>query len=236
MGIRSLLMKIFDPYHYSSEAYIKYLRDKGVHIGEHTVIYAPRHTFIDTQKPYIISIGSYCKITQGVVILAHDYSISVARRVFGEFIGGTRPTQIGDNCFLGINTIILPGSKIGNNCVVGAGSVVKGIYPDNVVIAGNPAKIICSLEEFHQKHKKNWVEDAKACATEISRNTNRKPTVEEMRDGFYWLYTARTKENIEAHRSFFDLSGDDFEDICTSFLKSTPLYSSFEEFLDDCDI
>ena len=85
--------------------------------------------------------------------MAHDYSISVARRVFGEFIGGTAPTKIGDNCFLGMNSIIRPGTTIGNNCIVGAGSVVGGVYPDNVVIAGNPAKVICTLDEILSKKK-----------------------------------------------------------------------------------
>lgn len=101
MNIKNLLKRIIDPSHYSSEAYIQYLRNSGVHIGEKTIVYAPRHTSIDIQKPHLISIGSYCKITTGVIILAHDYSISVARRVFGEFIGGTAPTKIGDNCFFG---------------------------------------------------------------------------------------------------------------------------------------
>lgn len=99
MNIKNLLKRIIDPNHYSSEAYIQYLRNSGVHIGEKTIVYAPRHTSIDIQKPHLISIGSYCKITTGVIILAHDYSISVARRVFGEFIGGTAPTKIGDNFF-----------------------------------------------------------------------------------------------------------------------------------------
>lgn len=126
MNIKNFIKRMVDPNHYSSEAYIQYLRNNGVHIGEKTVVYAPRHTSIDIQKPYLISIGSYCKITTGVIILAHDYSISVARRVFGEFIGGTAPTKIGDNCFLGMNSIILPGTTIGNNCIVGAGSVVGG--------------------------------------------------------------------------------------------------------------
>lgn len=126
MKLMSLVKKMIDPNHCSSEAYIDYLKRNGVHIGEKTVIYAPRHTSIDIQKPHLISIGSYCKITTGVIILAHDYSISVARRVFGEFVGGTAPTKIGDNCFLGMNSIILPGTQIGNNCIVGAGSVVGG--------------------------------------------------------------------------------------------------------------
>ena len=199
MNIKNLLKRIIDPNHYSSEAYIQYLRNSGVHIGEKTIVYAPRHTSIDIQKPHLISIGSYCKITTGVIILAHDYSISVARRVFGEFIGGTAPTKIGDNCFLGMNSIILPGTTIGNNCIVGAGSVVGGKYPDNVVIAGNPARVVCTLDEYYQKRKNRWVDDAKRCALEIYHNTGRLPTIEEMKDGFYWLYaplicTSNTRE------------------------------------------
>lgn len=196
MNIKNLLKRIIDPNHYSSEAYIQYLRNSGVHIGEKTIVYAPRHTSIDIQKPHLISIGSYCKITTGVIILAHDYSISVARRVFGEFIGGTAPTKIGDNCFLGMNSIILPGTTIGNNCIVGAGSVVGGKYPDNVVIAGNPARVVCTLDEYYQKRKNRWVDDAKRCALEIYHNTGRLPTIEEMKDGFYWLYAPRTQESV----------------------------------------
>lgn len=203
MNIKNLLKRIIDPNHYSSEAYIQYLRNSGVHIGEKTIVYAPRHTSIDIQKPHLISIGSYCKITTGVIILAHDYSISVARRVFGEFIGGTAPTKIGDNCFLGMNSIILPGTTIGNNCIVGAGSVVGGKYPDNVVIAGNPARVVCTLDEYYQKRKNRWVDDAKRCALEIYHNTGRLPTIEEMKDGFYWLYAPRTQESVESHKNFF---------------------------------
>lgn len=201
MNIKNLLKRIIDPNHYSSEAYIQYLRNSGVHIGEKTIVYAPRHTSIDIQKPHLISIGSYCKITTGVIILAHDYSISVARRVFGEFIGGTAPTKIGDNCFLGMNSIILPGTTIGNNCIVGAGSVVGGKYPDNVVIAGNPARVVCTLDEYYQKRKNRWVDDAKRCALEIYHNTGRLPTIEEMKDGFYWLYAPRTQESVESHKT-----------------------------------
>lgn len=52
------------------------------------------------------------------------------------------PIIIGDGCFIGANSILLKGTTLGKNCVVGAGSVVHGSFPDNVIIAGNPAKII----------------------------------------------------------------------------------------------
>lgn len=236
MSLTNIIKRIIDPNHCSNTAYVEYLRRNNVSVGDHTIFYAPRHTSVDVQKPHLVSIGSYCKITTGVIILAHDYSISVARRVFGEFIGGTAPTKIGDNCFLGMNSIILPGTTIGNNCIVGAGSVVGGGYPDNVVIAGNPARVVCTLDEYYQKRKNRWVDDAKRCALEIYHNTGRRPTVEEMKDGFYWLYTQRRQENIDNHNNFFTLTGDDYEDICSKFLTTEPVYSSFDDFLKDCGL
>lgn len=53
-----------------------------------------------------------------------------------------RAIMISDGCFIGANSIILKGTTLGKNCVVGAGSVVSGTFPDNVIIAGNPATII----------------------------------------------------------------------------------------------
>lgn len=53
-----------------------------------------------------------------------------------------KPVIIGDECFIGANCLILKGTKLGRNCVVGAGSVVSGSFPDNVIIAGNPARIV----------------------------------------------------------------------------------------------
>ena len=58
----------------------------------------------------------------------------------------TKPVDIGENVFIGVNAIILKGSKIGNNCVIGAGAVVSGEFEDNCVIAGNPARVVRRLE------------------------------------------------------------------------------------------
>lgn len=54
----------------------------------------------------------------------------------------SKEINIGENCFIGVNSIILKGTTIGNGSIVGAGSVVTGKFPENVILAGNPAKII----------------------------------------------------------------------------------------------
>ena len=54
----------------------------------------------------------------------------------------TSPVSIGNNVWIGENAVILAGSRIGNGCIVGANSVVTGVFPDDVIIAGSPARII----------------------------------------------------------------------------------------------
>ena len=147
MGLISIISK------YKWNKKIKRLKNGGGEIGKNIAWFSDDIT-IDESRPYLLHIGDYCKITKGCIILTHDYSLSVMRRVYGEWIGEGKETYIGDNCFIGMNSIILMGAHIGNNCIVGAGSVVHGSFPDNVVIAGNPARVICTLQEHYEKRSK----------------------------------------------------------------------------------
>ena len=82
-------------------------------------------------------------------VLAHDASM---HNVLGYTKIGR--VHIENNVFIGAGSIILPNVRIGNNSIVGAGSVVTKDIPANVVCAGNPAKIVYSLDEFIEKNKK----------------------------------------------------------------------------------
>ena len=64
---------------------------------------------------------------------------------------GDMELVIGDNVFIGAGCIILPGTRIGNNCIVGAGTVCSGIIPDNSVIAGNKWRVIGETTEWAKK-------------------------------------------------------------------------------------
>lgn len=95
-----------------------------------------------------ITIGDNCLIGANCKIIDNDFHpLDFQKRKKNDFRDITKkPIHIGDDCFIGMNSIVLRGSYLGNNCIVGAGSVVSGKFPDNVVIAGNPAKIIKHLD------------------------------------------------------------------------------------------
>jgi maltose O-acetyltransferase len=101
---------------------------------------------IDQSHHWHISIGDEVTLAPGVRIIAHDASTK-------RHLGYTRIAKIviEKRVFVGAGSIVLPGVTIGENSIIGAGSVVVHSIPPNVVAAGNPAKVICTLEEFLAK-------------------------------------------------------------------------------------
>lgn len=85
----------------------------------------------------------------GVHIGAHTYIAFEARILAHDFTRNSKPhTRIGENCFIGGRSIIMPGIVIGNNCIVGAGAVVTRSIPDGSIVVGNPARIVRSGMEL----------------------------------------------------------------------------------------
>jgi len=98
-------------------------------IGEGTAI--SMSAKLDLTNPRGIHIGRYSVVTFGAAILTHDYINMVDRDV-----------RIGDNCFIGAHSIILPGVTIGDGCIVAAAAVVARDVPPGSLVAGNPARIV----------------------------------------------------------------------------------------------
>ena len=121
----------------SDEKRVKYLRKLGMKIGERCRI----RTMKFSTEPYLIELGDHVAIAAGTEFITHDGATWVFEDdvdgggIFGKIV-------IGNNVFIGINCIIMSNTSIGDNCIVGAGSVVRGNFPENSVIAGNPAQIV----------------------------------------------------------------------------------------------
>lgn len=206
------------------------LQEMGIQVGNHTIFYDPNSMSIDRQRPWMLKIGDYCKITKGTVILTHDYSRSVLRRAYGEIVGEAGETVIGDNVFIGMNSIILMGTHIGNNVIVGAGSVVSGNIPDNCVVAGNPARAIRSLDEHYKIRKEKSLSEAKIYLNAFCSKYNRIPTPSEM-GPFFPLFLERSKKAIVNSNINVNLNGDDREEIIRDFLNTVSEYPNYEAFL-----
>ena len=113
----------------------------NIHVGEN--FYANYNCVIlDVCK---VTIGKNCMIAPQVGIYTATHPIKASKRYLGLELG--KPVTIGDNCWIGGNATINPGVSLGNNVVVASGAVVTKSFGDNVVIGGNPARILKTIEE-----------------------------------------------------------------------------------------
>ena len=106
-------------------------------------------------EPYMISFGNNVHIASGVTFINHDVSVFMLQYMDpkSEFKAKTGEITIGDNVFVGSNTILLYGTHIGNNVVIGAGSIVTKDIPDGVVAVGSPCKPIGNFDDWKERMK-----------------------------------------------------------------------------------
>ncbi len=103
-------------------------------------------------EPYLIEIGDYVQITNGVKFFNHGGGWVFRQEIpgfdtFGKIV-------IGNNVYVGSNCLIMPGVTIGNNIIIAAGSVVTKSYEENgVIIGGNPAKVIGNVRDLKERLK-----------------------------------------------------------------------------------
>lgn len=112
----------------------------NVHVGEN--FYANFDcVFLDVCE---IRIGDNCMMAPGVHIYTATHPLDPTERNSGVEYG--KPVTIGDNVWIGGRAVINPGVTIGHNVVIASGAVVVKDVPDNVVVGGNPARIIKEIE------------------------------------------------------------------------------------------
>ena len=136
------------------------LRNNGMRINGEPRFIAKSVIFDDFDR---IQINDRLVVSMNVHFLTHDYSYTTALIAIDKEpktdIGVLKDIYVGKNVFIGMHSIILPGTKIGNNVIIGAGSVVRGSIPDNYIVAGNPAVVIGDIREYASKVNSREIQD-----------------------------------------------------------------------------
>ena len=128
---------------------VRVARIRGFDI--HPTAILERKLHLDRLYPAGVHIGAHSLIASGVTILSHDH----CKRVDGQPL--LIDTYIGKRCFIAVNATILPGVHVGDEVIVGAGAVVTKNIPPNVIVAGNPARIIRENIRMNDKAELiNW--------------------------------------------------------------------------------
>lgn len=227
---------IIYPHSYSQSAFRVYLQEGGVVIGKGTRFISPHLCSIDPGRMDYIEIGDNCCLS-AISILAHDYSWYTLLESCGDMLpdAGGR-VKIGNNVFIGYQAIILKDTEIGDNVIIGARSVVKGFIPSNTVWAGVPARQICTIEEFYKKKALCRLKDAIYRRDHIRKVKGRDPDIKEM-GMFGCLFLERTSNNYERYIKNIEFNGiKDTQIVKNYFFNSSPVFSSFDEFLKEPSI
>ena len=234
--LKELAKKIVYGHKATSESFIDYLRSLGAVIGDEVHFYAPMKCVVDVQHPWMIEIGDNVHITENVTILTHGYDWSVLKGKYGDVLGSAGHVKIGDNVFIGMGATILKGVTIGNNVIIGAGSVVCHNVPDDSVAAGNPARVITSIEDYLQKRRDAQLGEASELYACWRRNSpdgkaGKRPPRELFRE-FFFLFEDRDSSRLSAEEfsRVLDLCGT--RPLSEISLRETPRqFEGYEGFL-----
>lgn len=117
------------------------------------------HTRDLPAEPYLVAMGNNVRIAANVRLITHDIISYMVNEIPEYAKDGKIPyflgkIEIGDNVMIGASSLVLPNVKIGSNVVIAAGSIVTKDVPSNSVVGGNPAKFICSMDDFVAKRRK----------------------------------------------------------------------------------
>ena len=219
----------------SSETLVDFLRDKGCTIGEHTRFFDPKGTEVDYTKPELIHIGNNVQITSGCKILTHGFDWYVLNGVYGDILGSAGEVNIGNNVFIGVNTVILKGTTIGNNVIIGAGSVVTHDIQDNTVAAGNPAKIICTIDEYYRERKREQASEAFVLYKNYINKHGVRPPKYYFHE-FFWLFEESIDGEFDTEIFNYEMNiGNRKQKTVYQYLNTKREFESYEKFCEWCD-
>lgn len=160
----------------SSKRMVNYLRKRGVKIGNNVFFKNSKRISIDLINPKLIEIGNNVFFNRDFTLLIHDAVNRVFREKYGVFLPNSfGKVKIGNNVSFARNVTVLKGVTIGDNVFVGHSSLVTKDIPSNCIVAGVPAKVICSLDDYFERAKQKCIEETRSYCKDVLESTGKLP-------------------------------------------------------------
>lgn len=210
----------------TSTEMVERLRNSGVLVGENVLFRYPDHTVIDVTRPSLVEFGNNIDINDNFSLMTHDFSTFVFRECYGDFVNSSGRVKIGNNVVFGRDVSVFKGVTIGDNCIIGAGSIVTKSIASGSVAVGNPARVICSLDEYYQKRKTKQLSEALEYGRSIIERYGREPVIGDFAEEWTLFLTEKDYENPECAKHVDFRMGKYKNQL---FEKDRP-FNGFEEF------
>lgn len=135
----------------SNASKVAYLRRQGCILGEKARLNCRIGAF--GTEPYLVTLGDHVCIAVDVRFITHDGGVFVLKGMnrLADNMDKIAPIRVGNNVYIGTGAYIMPGVKIGDNCIIGAGTIVTKDVLDNSVTVGVPARVIGTVEAYHER-------------------------------------------------------------------------------------
>ena len=232
--INRLRRRLLYSYRAETLRYIRRLNRLGAKIDESVSMSVPESVRLDETTPWMLEIGKNVYIAEGVKIMTHDASWMVLAGEDGIARGHIAPVSIGDNVFLGIDSIVMCNVKICDNVIVGAGAVVTSSIRTPGVYAGNPARKVMDLEQMKAVRDSRQLKEALVLAREYQKKYGKFPP-REVFDEYFWLFEEKDLSGLpECFRRQMTHSGNR-KKMEEAFLASEPEFAGYDAFRKWCE-
>lgn len=172
--MKALIENLITKYIYYTKGGVSRARHLGVKVGDNCRI----GNISFGTEPFLVSIGNNVTIADGVVFLTHDGSTWLIRDEKGRRYKYAK-VVIGNNVFVGVRALIMPGVVIEDNVIIGSGAVVTKSVPANTIVAGNPAKKIGNFSDYRDNALKGFISDS-----DVDKNLSYRERIESLSGSF----------------------------------------------------
>lgn len=205
------------------------MRKRGIEIGVGNVLQWSCN--IDETRPSLVTIGENNFFSTGFTLLTHDWVTTLFRNKYHELLPSSGCVTIGNNNYFGQKVTVLKGVTIGDNCVIGLGSIITHDIPSNSVAVGSPARVIGNTDDYFEKRKHKCIEESFEYIRAFEKRNHRRPELSELWEEFP-LFVDKSHITPEQEQLARRMLGGGY---ATWLENHVAPFQSLEEFLTDAE-